>query len=86
MPNQNKKYPESFKLDLLNKLSTGEIKSIEEARRLYNIGGKMTVQKWMRKLNPGKDRQNYLKDENKELLIALGRLTLKLMRVSDMKT
>ncbi len=82
----NKRYSESFKLDLLNKLSTGEIKSIEEARRLYNIGGKMTVQKWMRKLNPGKDRQNYLKDENKELLIALGRLTLKLMRVSDMKT
>jgi len=41
-------YSDSFKLGVIRRIVNGEI-SKEQARREYEIGGKTTVLKWMRK-------------------------------------
>jgi transposase-like protein len=41
-------YPEIFKRKLVNQIESGEI-GVEEARRKYFIGGKMTISKWRKK-------------------------------------
>lgn len=45
------KYDNQFKGTVLSLLESGQIASIEEARRKFNIGGSMTIQKWMKQLN-----------------------------------
>jgi transposase len=61
------KYDKQFKQSVLSLLETGEISSIEECRRKFNIGGSMTVQKWMKQLSREdllpKLRIRHMKDE-----------------------
>ena len=42
------RYSEAFKLQVVGELESGRLSSVEEARRRYGIGGKMTVQNWVR--------------------------------------
>ena len=43
------KYDIHFKRTVVSLLEKGEIKSIEQARRIFRIGGRSTVTKWIRK-------------------------------------
>ena len=43
------RYDQPFKDLVISLLESGEIKSIEEARRRFLIGGHGTIQKWLRK-------------------------------------
>ena len=43
------KYDDPFKRTVVSLLESGEIKSIEEARRIFRIGGRSTVTKWIKK-------------------------------------
>ena len=43
------RYDEPFKDLVISLLESGEIKSIEEARKRFLIGGHGTVQKWLRR-------------------------------------
>ena len=43
------RYSEAFKLQVVEELESGRLASVEEARRRHGIGGKMTVQKWLRR-------------------------------------
>ena len=47
------RYDEPFKDLIISLLETGKIKSIEEARKRFLIGGHQTIQKWLR--NRGKE-------------------------------
>ena len=42
-------YDTQFKKVVVEMLESGEIKSIEEARRIFRIGGSSTVTKWIKK-------------------------------------
>ncbi|MAT57891.1 MAG: hypothetical protein CMF23_07935 [Ignavibacteriae bacterium] len=42
-----KKYTKKFKDRVLSELESGELNSYAEARRKYNIRGKMTIKKWI---------------------------------------
>jgi len=42
------RYDQQFKDIVIAMLESGEIKSIEEARRRFLIGGHNTIQKWLR--------------------------------------
>ena len=43
------RYDEPFKDLVISLLETGKIKSIEEARRRFLIGGHQTIQKWLKR-------------------------------------
>ncbi len=43
------RYDEPFKDLVISLLESGEIKSLEEARRRFLIGGHGTIQKWLRR-------------------------------------
>lgn len=43
------RYSEAFKLDIVSKLESGELPSIDAAWRRYGIGGHLTVKRWLRK-------------------------------------
>ena len=45
------KYDEQFKRTLVNMLESGELKSIEQARKVFKIGGSMTIQKFFKQLH-----------------------------------
>lgn len=47
------KYDEQFKKTVVDMLESGEIKSIEEARRVFKIGSSSIVTKWIKKLGKG---------------------------------
>ena len=51
MKKNKSEYSTEFKMSVLKKLQSGEIKTVEEARRVYSIGGKSTIQRWSRELN-----------------------------------
>ncbi len=84
-------YSESFKLCVINRISCGEL-SIEQARKLYGIGGSMTISRWLKKHNradllPQKeyilslsdvDRLKELELENRRLKSLLGESYIKL--------
>lgn len=46
-------YDTQFKQVVVGMLESGEIKSIEEARRIFRIGGSSTVSRWFKQM--GKD-------------------------------
>lgn len=48
MGDTQKRYSESFKLQVVREVETGQLCK-EEARRVYGIGGNSTVLKWMKK-------------------------------------
>ena len=84
------KYTTEFRQLVLQKLQTKEIKSIEEARRIYSIGGKMTIQKWAKAMNVNLFiRKNVKADAgfetgNSKLLLALGRSYLRIIELEDL--
>lgn len=43
-------YDTQFKQVVVGMLASGDIKSIEEARRIFRIGGSSTVSKWVKKM------------------------------------
>ena len=45
-----RRYSEAFKLKVVRELESGEVGSLEEARRRYGIGGGTTIQGWLRRL------------------------------------
>lgn len=42
-----KRYSVCFKMQVISELESGRFDSIEGARRHYDIGGNMTIQKWL---------------------------------------
>lgn len=42
-------YDTQFKQVVVGMLESGDIKSIEEARRIFRIGGNSTISKWIKK-------------------------------------
>jgi transposase-like protein len=50
MKKETIKYDKQFKQTIVNLLESGQIASMEEARRKFKIGGSVTIQKWMRQL------------------------------------
>jgi transposase-like protein len=48
MPGQIKRYSTAFKLKVISEIESGKY-SIAQARRLYDIKGKTTIQKWINK-------------------------------------
>ena len=47
----SKRYSTAFKLKVIEEVQAG--KSIEEVRRIYDIGGHATVQRWLKKFGKG---------------------------------
>ena len=45
-----RRYSEAFKLKVVRGLESGEVGSMNEARERYGIGGRATVQRWLRRL------------------------------------
>lgn len=45
-----RRYSEAFKLKVVRELESGEVVSLEEARRRYGIAGGETIQGWLRRL------------------------------------
>lgn len=45
-----RRYSACFKQQVVGELESGRFDSIEAARRHYEIGGSMTIQKWVRRL------------------------------------
>jgi len=43
------KYDDQFKRTVVGLLETGELKSIEEAKRLFNIKGSSIITRWIKK-------------------------------------
>ncbi len=43
------RYSEAFKMKVISELESGELSSMAEARRTYNIGGGSTVANWLKK-------------------------------------
>lgn len=84
-------YSIAFKRKVVNEIEKGKI-SIEGARKLYDIGGGTTIQKWMRKFGKGEliskvvkiqtknelDKIKELKKEKKELESALAQSQVKI--------
>ncbi|HPO55518.1 MAG TPA: hypothetical protein PKY46_05915 [Ignavibacteriaceae bacterium] len=58
-------YPEEFKKGLLKQIEKGEI-GIEEAKRKYGIGGKMTISKWRKKYANCQVKNNEIYDDMKK--------------------
>lgn len=44
-----RRYSACFKQQVIGELESGRFGSIQQARRHYEIGGKMTIQKWLRR-------------------------------------
>ena len=79
------KYSAEFKLSVLRKLQSGEI-TVEEARRKYSIGGKMTIQRWIKesKILPKvkkRSKVTHRQDDNTKFLTALGKSYLRIMEM-----
>ena len=88
------RYSLAFKQKVISDVEFGKL-TVEQARRVYDIGGKCTIQKWLRKLGkhryevtegriqmPGerdRDRLEELKRDRQELEHALAQTQLKLL-------
>ena len=87
-----KRYSSAFKHKVVNEIESGKL-SITGARKLYSIGGSLTIQKWIKKLGKlqllNKTVRIELKDEisklkelekrNKELESALANAHIKIV-------
>ena len=45
------KYDEQFKRTVVEMLESGELKSFQSAKKLFKIGGSMTIQKFLKQLH-----------------------------------
>ena len=50
MHTKSKSYPAALINEVLTRVSSGEL-SVNKARKLYNIGGKMTIYRWLTAAN-----------------------------------
>ena len=85
-------YSTAFKLKVISEIESGEL-SIEQARKIYNIGGSSTITKWIKKFGRnhllGKivriemrdeiDQLKKLQKEKAELESALAKAHLKIL-------
>jgi transposase len=85
------RYSEAFKLQIVNELESGALRSFHEARERYGITGGATIQGWLRKYGKNhllgkvvrvesadeRDRLSELKAENDRLKRAVADLHLK---------
>jgi transposase-like protein len=83
-------YSQAFKQKVLKEIENGKY-SISQARMVYDIRGKMTIQKWIKKIGKNEllgkrvriemrtelDKIKQLQEEKKELEKAVSKLTLK---------
>lgn len=90
-------YSTAFKLKVISQIESGQF-SIEEARRIYNIGGSTTIQKWIKKYGKNhllskvvriemrgeKDHLKKLEKEKSELESALAKAHLKIMALESL--
>ena len=88
------RYSLAFKQKVICEIASGKF-TVEQARRFYNIGGKSTIEKWLRKLGGreqsaegvriqmpaerDRDRVEALKQEKQELEHALAQTQLRLL-------
>ena len=84
------RYSEAFKQKVVSEIESGEL-SIEAARRIYDIGGQTTIQKWLKKvgkydllykvvrieMKDEKDKLRELEKQKKQLESALAQEHLK---------
>jgi transposase-like protein len=47
---KTRRYDKEFKMFVVGLFLSGKVKSIEELRRRFSIGGKMSVQRWLRQM------------------------------------
>ena len=59
------RYSEAFKRRIVDELESGELASINEARRRYGIRGGSTIQAWVRKYGKNHRLGKVVKVENK---------------------
>ena len=55
-------YSTAFKQKVVSEVESGKL-SIEQARRIYDIGGKCTIQKWVKKFGTNKIHQKRVRIE-----------------------
>jgi transposase len=89
-------YSTAFKLKVISEIESGQL-SIEQARKIYNIGGSSTITKWIKKFGKnhllGKivriempdeiDQLKTLKKEKAELESALAKAYLKILSLES---
>ena len=90
-------YSTAFKLKVISQIESGQF-SIEEARRIYNIGGGSTIHHWIKKYGKNhllskvvriemrgeKDHLKKLEKEKSELESALAKAHLKIMALESL--
>ena len=90
-------YSTAFKLKVISQIESGQF-SIEEARRIYNIGGGSTIHQWIKKYGKNhllskvvriemrgeKDHLKKLEKEKSELESALAKAHLKIMALESL--
>ena len=86
LPMTQIRYSESFKMQVIKELESGEFSSLNRAQSHYGIKGSMTIKKWLKRYGRNhliskvvrveapdeKQRIQELKDQNRQLKIALG--------------
>lgn len=93
------RYSLAFKQKVISEVESGKL-TVEQARRVYDIGGKCTIQKWLRRLGgdrynhgegriqmPGerdRDKVEELKRERQQLEHALAQTQLKLLAAESL--
>jgi transposase-like protein len=93
----NRRYSDAFRRKVVSEIERGEL-SITQARKLYDIGGKSTIQKWIKSLGKNHllpkrvriempkeiDKLKQLEAEKKELESALAQAYLRVMSLESM--
>jgi len=89
MKKNKSEYSTEFKMSVLKKLQSGEIKTVEEARRMYSVGGKSTIARWKKQLNSNIlnkkkiEKGACIETENRRLLMALGQSFIKIIELQN---
>ncbi|GMT50052.1 MAG: hypothetical protein IEMM0008_1591 [bacterium] len=92
-----KRYSTAFKMKVVREIEQGKF-SIDKAREIYDIGGKDTIQKWMKKLGKADlisqvvriemkdepDKLKQLKKEKQELESALAQSQVKIIALESL--
>lgn len=92
------KYSVAFKQKVVREIETGQIGSVYEAQRIYDISGNGTIQKWIRKLGKNeligkvvrvemkdeKDKIKILEQEKRQLEKALAQAHIKVVALESL--
>ena len=91
------RYTTEFKLTVVGEIESGQL-TANSATRKYNIGGKTTVNKWLRSFGKGHligrdarlemskklDRETQLKEKNRQLEAAVADMQLKILALESL--